>query len=483
MNTASSLQNNFLSIPFKSSQPLAKFQDPSKAPEILHPIPEEFPLKIDPQHRSPKKPLSDISNFQAITPTISTRKKPSMIQHSFSISSLEKSKQINSKFSIENFNPNTDYLAKHFDLPMSGVRVMGLYRHFLTENEIVEIRKYEAVYYFGHKAIKLRDGFTDRNGVYKALAGDHLGFRYEILEMIGKGTFGHVYKCFDYKHKQLVAVKIIRRNVNTRKQGENEVKILEMLNQQDPDLHNIVRLLQCFEFRGHLCVTYELLSINLYQFLKKNNFKGISLNLIKRIASQILRALKYIHSSGLFHCDLKLENILLKTESKTSIKIIDFGSTIGACNPLFTYLQSRYYRAPEVILGAGFDEKIDIWSLGCILVELYTGQALFPGENERDQLHKIIQIIGKPPEELLERSIRKNVFFKDDRDGLNEVCNLSQVIRPVEKEEILFEDFVKWTLRWDNKDRPSAEEALRHAWIKGGSREISGVSKGRLLFS
>lgn len=472
-------------LPVKFSPSTKKLSIIPESTEQLSPINEENSVKIFPQAKSPKKPLSDISNLHAVTPNLSIRKKPETIHYSNSISSsLGKTRIISySKFSIENLKPDADFLNRHFDLPMTGTRVMSLYRHFLTQNEVVEIRKYETVYYFGHKAKKLSEGFTDRNGIYKAMAGDHLGYRYEILEMIGKGTFGHVYKCFDYKHNQLVAVKIIRRNSNTRKQGENEVKILETLNDQDPDTNNLVRLLQCFEFRGHLCITYELLSMNLYQFLRKNDFRGLNLNLIKRIASQILRALKYIHSFGLFHCDLKLENILLKSESKTSIKVIDFGSAIGNSNPLFTYLQSRYYRAPEVILGCGYDEKIDIWSFGCILVELYTGQVLFPGENERDQLLKIIQVIGDPPEEILERSMRKNVFFNDSREKAGVKFGLSDIIRPKDKEEIMFEDFVKKLLVWETNERLSAEEALKHAWIKGGVREVGGVSKGRLLFN
>ena len=474
-------------FPVKFS-PSTKILSPiPESTDQLPPVPEESPVKLFPFPNSPMKvkALADISNLHAVTPNLSLRKKPTTIHHSNTISSSLGKTRLTSypKFSMENLKPGAEFIVKHFDLPMAGTRVMSLYRHFLTPNEVVEIRKYETVYYFGHKAKKLPEGYTDRNGVYKAIAFDHLGYRYEVLEMIGQGTFGHVYKCFDHKHQQLVAVKIIRRNTNTRKQGENEVKTLETLNEQDPDLNNLVRLLQCFEFRGHLCITYELLSLNLYQFLKKNDFKGLNLNLIKRIASQILRALKYIHGFGLFHCDLKLENILLKSESKTSIKVIDFGSAIGNSNPLFTYLQSRYYRAPEVILGCGYDEKIDIWSFGCVLVELYTGQALFPGENERDQLLKIVKVIGEPPIKVLERSMRKNVFFSDGRERLGVKCGLGDIIKPKDKEEGIFEDFIKKILVWEAKERPSAEEALKHAWIRGGLKESPSISKGRLLFN
>ena len=253
-----------------------------------------------------------------------------------------------------------DYKTK-FHLPMTGTQALLLYPEQLSEIEEKEIVKYEQVYFFGNKIEKIKKDFNDDNGVYKAVIGDHLGFRYEIIELIGKGTFGHVYKCYDYKREVLVAIKILRKNPKIRRQGENEIKNLELVNEDDQDDSKcLVRMLQCFEFRGHLCISFELLSINLYQFLRKTNFKGTNLNLIKRIALQLLIALRELHGLGLTHSDLKLENILLKSEGKSSIKVIDLGSAIRYINPLCSYLQSRYYRAPEVILGSGFDNKIDL---------------------------------------------------------------------------------------------------------------------------
>jgi hypothetical protein len=422
---------------------------------------------------SPKKPLSEISSNQAITPTPAGRQKP--LKQSTSVSALSK-RVVSPRFSLEDLKNDENYPMRLFELPMTGTRVMGLYRSYLTELEAKEIRNYEQVFYFGHKVHKLQDNHTDQQGAYRAVAGDHLAYRYELLELIGRGTFGHVYKCFDYKNEQLVAVKVIRRGGNIRKQGENEVKILEILKELDPDSHNIVQLLSSFEFRNHLCLSFELLSINLYQFLRKNLFQGVSLSFIKRIAAQVLISLKHVHSLGMFHCDLKLENILLKSENKTSIKVVDFGSAITSSNPLYTYLQSRYYRAPEVILACGYDCKVDVWSLGCVLVELFTGRPLFPGDNEKDQLAKIIQVIGPPPVRMAEKSNRKSGFFNET---VVQKWTLKDIIRPNEKDEVLFEDFISSALTWDPSERFSAEDALKHPWIRG--RESQG--KGRLLFN
>ena len=136
------------------------------------------------------------------------------------------------------------------------------------------------------------------------------------------------------------------------------------------------------KFWNHLCVTFELLSINLYDFLKAGDFKGLSLSLIRRIGIQILYALNYIKQEMIIHCDLKPENIILKDRNKSGIKVIDFGSSCFIDKRVYTYIQSRFYRAPEIILGIPYTHSIDMWSFACILSELYTGYPLFPGENE-----------------------------------------------------------------------------------------------------
>lgn len=124
------------------------------------------------------------------------------------------------------------------------------------------------------------------------------------------------------------------------------------------------------------------MSLNLYEFIKKNDFKGITQNLIRRFAIQILQALNFQQNHNLVHCDLKPENILLKQENKSGIRIIDFGSSCFLGQRIYTYIQSRFYRAPEIILGIPYTTAIDIWSFGAIVAELFTGYPLFPGEDE-----------------------------------------------------------------------------------------------------
>lgn len=113
----------------------------------------------------------------------------------------------------------------------------------------------------------------------------------------------------------------------------------------------------------------------------------------------------------MIHCDLKPENILLKQPDRSGIRVIDYGSSCYSNEKVYTYIQSRFYRAPEVILGLDYGLPIDMWSTGCILAELYTGKPLFPGENEPDQLACIMQLLGVPNKDYLDRCARKKQFF------------------------------------------------------------------------
>jgi|TARA_B110001450_G_scaffold166812_1_gene155482 dual specificity tyrosine-phosphorylation-regulated kinase 2/3/4 len=214
---------------------------------------------------------------------------------------------------------------------------------------------------------------------------DHIAYRFEVVDFLGKGSFGQALKCVDHKTKEIVALKIIRNKKKFQHQAGVELKILLHLKENDPDdTNNIIRIKDYCMFRKHLVISFELFSINLYEFIKNNNFEGVSLSLIRRFAIQILQALKYLREESLIHCDLKPENILLKSPDKSGIKVIDFGSSCFSNERIYTYIQSRFYRAPEIILGIPYTTAIDMWSFGCILTELFTGVPIFPGESEQE---------------------------------------------------------------------------------------------------
>jgi dual specificity tyrosine-phosphorylation-regulated kinase 2/3/4 len=182
-----------------------------------------------------------------------------------------------------------------------------------------------------------------------------------------------------------------------------------------------------FNFRGHLCIAMELLSINLYELIKANGFVGFSTALVRRFTSQMLLSLSLMRHHRIVHCDLKPENVLLNHPAKSGLKVIDFGSSclehekskplLSRTGPgrwslaVYTYIQSRFYRSPEVIMGMNYHMAIDMWSLGCIMAELYTGFPIFPGENEQEQLSCIMEVLGVPDKDFINRSSRKKLFF------------------------------------------------------------------------
>lgn len=144
----------------------------------------------------------------------------------------------------------------------------------------------------------------------------------------------------------------------------------------------------------------------------------------------MLYALKFLKENEIIHCDLKPENILLKDPTKSGIKIIDFGSSCFEDERVYTYIQSRFYRAPEIILGIPYTTAIDMWSFGCIMAEFCLGYPIFPGEDETEQLSMIMEICGIPGTEVLEVSQRKKKFFSDDNTPIIVSQNKGKVRRP-----------------------------------------------------
>uniref|UniRef100_A0A8C2GEF6 non-specific serine/threonine protein kinase n=1 Tax=Cyprinus carpio TaxID=7962 RepID=A0A8C2GEF6_CYPCA len=243
---------------------------------------------------------------------------------------------------------------------------------------------------------------------------------YEVLEFLGRGTFGQVVKCWKRGTNEIVAVKILKNHPSYARQGQIEVSILARLSGENAEEHNLVRAFECFQHRSHTCLVFEMLEQNLYDFLKQNKFSPLPLKVIRPILQQVATALKKLKSLGLIHADLKPENIMLvdPVRQPFRVKVIDFGSASHVSKAVCsTYLQSRYYRAPEIILGLPFCEAIDMWSLGCVIAELFLGWPLYPGALEYDQIRYISQTQGLPGEQLLNVGTKTARFFCKKSDS------------------------------------------------------------------
>uniref|UniRef100_A0A8C6I2Q8 Dual specificity tyrosine-phosphorylation-regulated kinase 4 n=1 Tax=Mus spicilegus TaxID=10103 RepID=A0A8C6I2Q8_MUSSI len=386
---------------------------------------------------------------------------------------------INTK--AQDTKPHPELQKKH-KVPLTVAEALKFFKNQLSPYEQSEILGYSELWFLGLEAKKLnvvpekfsKTSFDDEHGSYMKVLHDHIAYRYEVLEMIGKGSFGQVAKCLDHKNNELVALKIIRNKKRFHHQALVELKILEALRRKDKDNnHNVVHMKDFFYFRNHLCITFELLGINLYELMKNNSFQGFNLSIVRRFTFSILKCLHMLYVEKIIHCDLKPENIVLYQRGQVTVKVIDFGSSCYEHQKVYTYIQSRFYRSPEVILGHPYNMAIDMWSLGCIMAELYTGYPLFPGENEVEQLACIMEVLGLPPAHFTQTASRRQVFF--DSKGLPKNINnnrggkrypdskdLTMVVKTYDSS---FLDFLRRCLVWEPSLRMTPEQALKHAWI------------------
>ncbi|KAF8353991.1 mbk-1 [Pristionchus pacificus] len=397
--------------------------------------------------------------------------------------------------------------------PANPVNVPGMSQSGSGSNTNTDASKYESYPPLPANAPISDERCTSRAGIfnngydnigfdYIIKAGEYLGNRYVVVSPIGKGSFGQVIKAYDTVAKEHVAVKIIKNKKTFYDQAQIEIKLLQMMNEMDVEgKYNVVQLKTHFIHRNHLCLVFELLSYNLYDLLRNTNFHGVSLNLTRKFGQQLTKTLLFLSSPQLsiIHCDLKPENVLLCSSKRSTIKIIDFGSSCQIGHRIYQYIQSRFYRSPEILLGIAYDTKIDMWSLGCILVEMHTGEPLFAGGSEYDQMMKIVEVLGIPPAELLDKAPKARKYFEKREDGSYTIFrNKDSTYRPPGARslaEILgittggprgrrmnepghtvedyskFKDLIKRMLRYDPKQRIPPHYAIRHPFLRKSKEE------------
>ncbi|XP_051142426.1 uncharacterized protein LOC127259262 isoform X2 [Andrographis paniculata] len=311
--------------------------------------------------------------------------------------------------------------------------------------------------------------------------------RYYVTEFLGSAAFSSVVQAHDLCSGMDVCLKIIKNDKDFFDQSLDEIKLLKYVNKHDPfDEHHILRLYDYFYYKEHLFIVTELLRANLYEFQKYTQESGgelyFTLPRLQAIARQCLEALLYLHELGIIHCDLKPENILVKSYRRCEIKVIDLGSSCFETDNLSLYVQSRSYRAPEVMLGLPYDRKIDLWSLGCILAELYSGEVLFPNEAIVLLLARMIALLGPIDLDMLQRGEETNKYFTEEYDlyYIDEETNEVEYIIPDESSierhlhifDSLFADFLKYLLEINPMRRPTVKEALMHPWLRHTYGEI-----------
>jgi serine/threonine-protein kinase PRP4 len=340
------------------------------------------------------------------------------------------------------------------------------------------------------------DNWDDAEGYYAYRLEEVLDGRYEITAAHGKGVFSRVVRAKDHKagkgDPDKVAIKIIRNNDTMYRSGKQEVAILETLTRADrEDKRHCVRFISSFRYRNHLCLVLESLHMNLREVLKKFGRNiGLKLTVVRIYAKQIFIALKHLKDCKVLHCDIKPDNILVN-QAKNVLKLCDFGNAmLAGKNEVTPYLVSRFYRAPEIILGLPYDHPLDMWSVGCCLYELCTGKVLFPGESNNDMLRLHMELKGPFPKKMLRKGAFTMQHFNRDLNfqvtDKDPVAN-KQVVRrlifnfkpkgigscisgiPGEDKKTVssFRDLLDKIFSLEPAKRLTVEEALLHPFITG----------------
>ncbi|EEB05969.1 CMGC/CLK protein kinase Lkh1 [Schizosaccharomyces japonicus yFS275] len=340
--------------------------------------------------------------------------------------------------------------------------------------------------------------FDEEDGHYKVVANTNFTSRYTILRLLGQGTFGKVVQCFDQVTKKFCAIKIIRSIPKYREASLIELRVLKTISQNDPDNENkCIQLRDYFEFRKHVCIVTDLYSWSVFDFLKSNNYIPFPAKHIQSFARQLFKSVAFLHELNLVHTDLKPENILLVSNACHAVRsptlgfvqkildncdicLIDFGSATFNDEYHSSVVSTRHYRAPEIILGMGWSFPCDIWSIGCLIVELFTGQALFQTHENSEHLAMMERIIGKFDRSFVNRAARPARKMFDSKGNamyplsntprknvkyVESLKSLEQIFAPTCMENVLLLDLLRKIFVYDPAKRITAREALWHSYF------------------
>lgn len=390
---------------------------------------------------------------------------------------------------IENQLINT---VKPSDKPDTAKEVTDMFsdREFVSKNDIVTQDNSNS------GQAQLNDNWDDSEGYYNIKIGDIIdNQKYVVKSILGQGVFANVVLAHDIKsNKSEVAIKIMRNNDLIYKTGLKELALLREINEADPEnKYHCVKLLRNFMHKGHLCLVLEPLFMDLRQIIKKYGRHGLNMKAVMSYSRQLLMALRLLKKIGIVHADVKPDNILVN-EKKNMLKLCDFGSAskVGE-NETTPYLVSRFYRAPEIILGIPYKHSVDVWSAGCTIYEMATGKIMFTGSSNNKMLKCFMDLKGKIPGKMIRKGKFKDQHFnynnnfllhkKDEATGREKFVELSNInatrdllveLRKSHKDTSpenetklgQLKDLVDKMLMLDYHQRLSVTDSLKHMFIQ-----------------
>jgi renal tumor antigen len=285
--------------------------------------------------------------------------------------------------------------------------------------------------------------------------------KYRLIKKKGGGTFSEVIMAQSIQNSKYVAIKCMKNHFDSLEQVNN-LREIQALKKLSPHSH-IVKLLEVLydEPTGRLALVFELMDNDLYDSIKGRRHY-LPEQKVKNYMYQLLKSIEHMHRHGIFHRDIKPENVLIVDET---VKLADFGSCRGIYSrqPYTEYISTRWYRAPECLLTDGYyNHKMDIWGYGCVFFELLSLFPLFPGENELDQIHKIHNVLGTPPQSLIDK-FKKHGTSMDYDFPQKEGTGIAKLIPHVSPECL---DLIEKLLAYNPEDRPNAKEAMKHVYFR-----------------
>ncbi|XP_076262411.1 mitogen-activated protein kinase p38b-like isoform X2 [Rhynchophorus ferrugineus] len=283
--------------------------------------------------------------------------------------------------------------------------------------------------------------------------------RYQMLSAVGSGAYGQVCSAVDTQTKKKVAIKKLARPFQTAVHAKRTYRELRLLKHMRHE--NVIGLLDVFypkHDNSQIYLVTHLMGADLNNIIRTQRLTD---DHVQFLVYQILRGLKYIHSAGIIHRDLKPSNIAVNEDCE--LKILDFGLARPTETEMTGYVATRWYRAPEIMLNwMHYNQTVDIWSVGCIMAELMTGKTLFPGTDHIHQLNLIMEILGTPSEEFMNRitSESARIYIKSQKTMHKK--NLYQYFYGANTKAV---DLLSLMLEIDSEKRITAEQALAHPYL------------------
>lgn len=348
--------------------------------------------------------------------------------------------------------------------------------------------------------------------VENKLPHELLGKDREIVKVLGEGSFGQVAKCTNLKTNKTEAVKILKSCQGIAKSAYREISNLKRLERLDPDRSHVVRFNSFFFHRDDICLSFELLDVDLRTYIDEINLmswrRGLALPSVRDITRQLVTALEHLKTIPIIHGDIKPENVMIvdRHQQPLQVKLVDFGGAqLSSQASSENLVHTCSYSSPEVLLKSSVNEATDMWSVGLTVAELALGVKLFGHNDIYNMLRCIINTLGQPPDHVLDNGTNTPSIFNSDPNGVprwtmkpldqykcetnfatartpdpfrcfDDIRKALLYPRGWQKDLNHFLDLIKNMLEVDPDKRPAPVDVLQHPFLAVKEEEARGIT-------